>query len=150
MGGIKFKLRDADCCDYLLGFVKGNPLPSHGFTSIADLYSQTEPWELFEDSQVKDSDCRYFFTELKKVDGKKGRSYQCYSRNVGAGGNWESSSLPRLHLHSRPLRPNGALGVVRRFPCKRRRLSLFIHQTQESGRQEGKELPMLLEERRGR
>ncbi|CAA0823883.1 Unknown protein [Striga hermonthica] len=90
MGGYRFKPRDGECCEFLLGFVKGNPLPSHGFISIVDLYGQTEPWELFEDSQVKDGNCRYFFTKLKKVGAKKGRSYQRYSRNVGAGWNWSN------------------------------------------------------------
>ncbi|GER24971.1 NAC domain protein [Striga asiatica] len=82
--------RDCDCIEYLQGFIAGNPLPSHGFISIADIYGQTEPWELSADSQVKDGGCRYFFTKLKKVGAKKGRSYQRYSRNVGCGGHWSN------------------------------------------------------------
>ncbi|GER25019.1 NAC transcription factor [Striga asiatica] len=89
--GIRFSPREGDCIEILQGFITGNSLPSHGFISIADLYGQKEPWELFEDSQVKDGrGCRYFFTKLKKVGAKKGRSYQRYSRNVGAGGNWSN------------------------------------------------------------
>ncbi|CAA0823919.1 Unknown protein [Striga hermonthica] len=90
MGGVRFRPRDTECLEYLQGFITGNPLPSHGFISIADLYGQTEPWELFEDSHVKDGGCRYFFTKLKKVGAKKGRTYQRYSRNVGADGNWSN------------------------------------------------------------
>ncbi|GER30868.1 NAC domain containing protein 2 [Striga asiatica] len=91
--GFRFSPNDSEFIDYLLGFATGNSPPSHGFISIADLYGQTEPWELFENSEVKSgggSGCRYFFTKLKKVGAKKGRSYQRYSRNVGAGGNWSN------------------------------------------------------------
>ncbi|CAA0828491.1 NAC domain-containing protein 78 [Striga hermonthica] len=89
--GFRFRPTDGECIAYLLGFVTGNSPPSHGFISIADLYGQTEPWELFENSEVKSRGCRYFFTKLKKVGAKKGRSYQRYSRNVGTcGGNWSN------------------------------------------------------------
>ncbi|GER29462.1 NAC domain containing protein 2 [Striga asiatica] len=88
--GFRFRPTDDECIAYLLGFVTGNSPPSHGFISIADLYGQTEPWDLFENSEVKSGGCRYFFTKLKKVGAKKGRSYQRYSRNVGAGGNWSN------------------------------------------------------------
>ncbi|GER29464.1 NAC domain containing protein 2 [Striga asiatica] len=88
--GFRFRPTDDECIAYLQGFVTGNSPPFHGFISIADLYGQTEPWDLFENSKVKSGGCRYFFTKLKKVGAKKGRSYQRYSRNVGAGGNWSN------------------------------------------------------------
>ncbi|CAA0820158.1 NAC domain-containing protein 78 [Striga hermonthica] len=82
--GFRFSPTDEECIRYLLGFVTGNPLPSHDHISTADLYGDSEPWDLFGDSAAA-AGCRYFFTRLKRVGGGATSAGRRFSRNVGQG-----------------------------------------------------------------
>ncbi|GER33323.1 NAC domain containing protein 2 [Striga asiatica] len=81
--GFRFSPTDEECIRYLLGFVTGNPLPSHNHISVDDLYGESEPWDLFGSSAA--AGCRYFFTRLKRVGGGSTAAARRYSRNVGQG-----------------------------------------------------------------